>query len=212
VRSARADGGGGGGRQGGGGVVWYGICKYCSGSKQTSRDLPSTAAVVSRAEHGDGELPHLLRANSRGRQRGREPNSPTLYQATRYQDQADAEAASAWTVAATRLHTNSLPQSYEITRTHISLSWLPFPSPLIAIYSQLASDPHQTSSLQPFICLCHVASHSSVPSMTFILLDSPLSPTPWVVAPRAACAWGNTMRRPIDTMAGAAARDADRAI
>lgn len=123
----------------------------------------------------------------------------------RYQDRhpsrADAEAAHGllpppdFTPTA---YSKGNPYPYLFLRP--ASSWLSFH--LHYCYFQLASDPHQNSFLQPFICLCHVASHPSVhlchqsPQRLPILLDSPLSPTPWVVAPRAAGAWGTRWRAP----------------
>lgn len=160
-------------------------------------DEPGSASTVARSQQSRAwrwrASPSSPRKLSCRQQRGRGPNRPTLYQ-----DQS-RRRGSAWTVAATRLHTNTLHQSYEVTRSYPYLSVLA--TILISTNSytlSLPAWPHQNSSLQPFICLCHVASHPSVlavPSITSILLDSPLSPTPWVVAPRAAGEWGNTMCR-----------------
>ena len=169
MSTARAGGGGGGG--GRGAVLWYGICKYCSPSKQTSRDLLSRAAslVVSRAWRWRASPSSPLKL-SRWQKRGRERehgSSPTIPRPSR-------RRGSAWT---------ALLRACDFTPSAvpISLSWLPF-------------HLHSTtlSALQPFICLCHVASHPSINPLH--PAGQPAVTTPWVVAPRAAGAWGEHHR------------------
>lgn len=86
----------------------------------------------------------------------------------------------------------------KVTRTHISAlrpasSWLPLPLHLhpllLPYYFQLASSrPSPPKQLLAAFHLSLPRCHQ--PINPFILLDSPLSPTPWVVALRAAGAWG----------------------
>lgn len=152
-------------------------------------------AVVSRAAWRHGKLPHLSprKLSTSAAWQTERPRAPLIIPRPTPKHQS-RRRGSAWTATTTRLHTNR--PTAKVTPTHT----YPCAQPHLGYHSISATAAFSlletltktascslssvSATLRP-IHLCHQS-----PQRLPILLDSPLSPTPWVVAPRAAGACG----------------------
>ena len=148
-------------------------------------------------------FPIFLRANSRRRQRGsgsvadyERPTNNNTKTDTQAVEQTPRQRMDCYhqtshqqpTAKVTRIHT------YLCAQPHLgyhSISTTATSSLLETLTKTASCSPSSVSATLRPIHLCH-----QTPQRLPILLDSPLSPTPWVVAPRAAGAWGTRWRAP----------------